>query len=209
MRIEELLSEEKIGDYFNRLVKSHGIQALGSGAYARVFQHPVYKNVVVKVYKATDKQYIKYVNWALKNQSNPWVPKIIEQVEYKSKDGNLNLVFMQKLKPFADTREAANAMMRAAYKANPKLSKDEQDDLTDIIFEALSYGDLYPWIDFVTDTQLAKKDKHFGKLWNDFIMKNQKAFDLHEGNMMYRVEDGQVVITDPLGSQPTSWVSDI
>ncbi len=208
MKIRDLIAEESMKDYFNRLAKEHGIKALGSGAFGRVFQHPMYKNVVTKVYKASDRDYARYVKWAMAHQSNPWVPKIIEQVKYESKDGNMNILFMQKMKSFRDASEAAHSMMRMVKKVNPDMDKGDYDHLLEIIYDGVESGDFEAWKDFVFESEIMD-DKHFAQLWGGFIRPNQARFDIHDGNMMYRPEDGQVVITDPVAGFPTEWVSDM
>jgi hypothetical protein len=198
MLVGELLQEVKLKTYLSALVDKHGIKKLGGGAFSQVFQHPVYKNVVVKVYKASDTVYKKYVAWCLKNQSNPYVPKIIEQNEYKSPKGDAyNIVFMQKMRPASV--KTFKAQLRAAM---PKAKDIEFEDL-DIAIDDYDMVGMYE--------ELNRLIPLFGNndlksIWGHIRSYGKAKFDLHPGNVMMR--DGQLVLTDPVALDPTNRVDE-
>lgn len=192
------LSEEKIGDYFKRIVKEKGIKKLGAGAFARVFQHPEFKNVVVKVYVDKDVAYKKYLKWCLRNQNNPFVPKVIEEVKYNSDAGDAyNILFLEKLHKFNSEEQLTLALSKAF-----DLGKgDEREKNFDELGEAVSTwdnpGELYNVLEkFVSAGR--SKSKDFERLWAHIKTYGYDAFDLHAGNAMRR--GSQIVITDPVAS---------
>lgn len=56
------------------LMSKHGFKLLGSGKYASVFGNPKYA-YVLKVFMK-DSAYLKWIEFAQKNKSNPYVPKV-------------------------------------------------------------------------------------------------------------------------------------
>ncbi len=117
MKLQDIVTEERLDDYIKRLTKTLRIKKLGSGYYSSVFQHPVYHNVVVKLCRKQDPKTIFYLREGAKNPGNPWFPKIvgIHKVTFHDEDldpsfiemdkhgDGLNyithIIFMQKLRP--------------------------------------------------------------------------------------------------------------
>jgi hypothetical protein len=195
------LTEEALKPYLDRLVSKEGIQKLGGGAFSQVFQHPHYGNVVVKVYTDKDAVYKKYVSWCMKHQSNPYVPKIIEQVTYKSPETKekYNIIFLQKMTPIKTVQKLISLLVKAL-----KLNTAAAEDLpfmTAFGLEGKEKDDFKLIDKYVRKGQA---DKDFTEVWNHIRTYGPDKFDLHFGNVMLR--DGQLVLTDPVANDPTSRV---
>ena len=193
--------EEKLSDYLRRLVDALNIKKLGSGAYSNVFQHPHYSNVVVKVYTARDKKYARYVKWCLAHQSNPYVPQIIGQTEYVSpisrgKESKYNILFMQKMEPVSEA-----AFARLLSKSFTKLTSEDRELLKDVI-DSYDMEELFDRLNSFVKRGVA--DSSFVEIWNHVKTYGRQNFDLHHGNVMKR--GTQLVVTDPVASEPTSRV---
>ena len=203
MRVQELLQEVKLETYLTRLVKKHGIQKLGGGAFSQVFQHPEFKNVVVKVYTAKDTVYKRYLSWCLKHQSDPYVPKIIKQVEYKSPSGEAyNIVFMQKMTPVKSRIKFARSMA-SLFKLNTRALED-----LDLVRSLGMWGEQEEDFEVIDDLVSAgKADKDFTEVWRHIRTYGKSKFDMHPGNVMFR--GNQLVLTDPVANDPTSRIDEI
>jgi hypothetical protein len=194
------LTEEALKSYLDRLVSKEGIQKLGGGAFSQVFQHPEYGNVVVKVYTDKDAVYRKYVSWCLKNQSNPYVPKIVEQVKYKSPETGekYNIIFLQKMTPIKTHKKVLLLLARA-------MNVDEFDEVDlDDVYE-IGAGSGKKFYDLMNQLVTNKDaDPDFVKVWKFIASFGADKLDLHPENVMLR--DGHLVLTDPVASEPTSRV---
>lgn len=117
MKLQDIVTEERLDDYIKRLTKTLRIKKLGAGYYSSVFQHPVYHNVVVKLCRKQDPKTIVYLREGAKKPNNPWFPKIvgIHKVTFHDEDLDpsfiemdkhgdgmnyiTHIIFMQKLRP--------------------------------------------------------------------------------------------------------------
>lgn len=117
MIVQELLAEEKVDTYLNRLTKTLRIKRLGAGYFSSVFQHPVYPNVSVKVTRKADPRAMTWVKESMRHPHNPWYPRIIgvhkvhfhsDEVRQADIDDDLDnlmalegrhIIFMEKLRP--------------------------------------------------------------------------------------------------------------
>lgn len=193
------LSEEALAAYLNRLTSKEGIKKLGGGAYSQVFQHPHYGNVVVKVYTDRDTVFKKYAAWCMKHQSNPYVPKIIEQVKYKSPETGekYNIIFIQKMSPIKTSGKLVSLLVKAL-----QLDTKSAEDLPFM----MAFGETgkeqedFKMID--KSIKSGKGDKDFREVWAHIRTYGPGKFDLHPGNVMLR--DGQLVLTDPVANDPGS-----
>lgn len=200
MKAAELLAEEKLADYFKRLVKKHGIKKLGGGAFSQVFQHPQFHNVAVKVYRNKDTVYRRYLAWCMKNQSNPFVPKIIEQVQFTGTSDPYNIVFMQKMEPVG-TNRFVNEVAKALG-----LTFIEREDLYDVYEDNLGSGrEFYRFMKQAAQSDRCNPD--FARLWAHVASYGVDVVDFHAGNAMMRGR--QLVVTDPVALDPTSWVAGV
>lgn len=204
---KEALAEEALKPYLDRLVSKEGIKKLGGGAFSQVFQHPHYGNVVVKVYTDKDTVYKRYVAWCMKHQSNPYVPKIVEQVSYKSPDTKekYNIVFLQKMTPVNTVGKLISLLVKAL-----QLDTRAAEDLPFMTafgqaVDAKGMFDDYKLIDKYV--KLGRADKDFTEVWKHIRTYGADKFDLHKGNVMLR--DGHLVLTDPVANDPTARVDEL
>jgi hypothetical protein len=205
MRASEFLLEAKKKyeiwrDYLSRLM-SMRIHQLGQGAYAHVFQHPVYNNIAVKAFKP-DAFYIEYIDWIFKNPNNRYTPqfvagpdgKIIHTVRIIDENGAnvpMNFVFMKKY-----------------LKAN-RVQLIQQFQIWDKIAGLPSrpgnYGNVGGfsaggnWAKWANSPQLRQQDPDAWALTNYFAQ-NHNNLDLHQFNYMWDETSQNIVFTDPFAS---------
>lgn len=186
MKLREMLVEETLSAYSDRLVKTLNIKRLGSGAYAHVFQHPHYSNVVVKVFQGKDKVYKKYLKWVMAHQSNAYVPQIIEAVPYKVPGGeSYTIVFMEKMTPMSTLKFRRWLRDVCGQDAVQAHHDYDWDDLLEEMDSAI----------------LLSNDHDLREVWGCIRSFGAKHMDLHSGNVMLR--GTQLVFTDPVGATPT------
>jgi len=205
MKVFELIQEETLDQYTDKLVKSLNIKKLGTGVYASVFQHPVYHNVAVKVVEY-DPEYMQFAKFCEKNPNNEWLPKIvsIHKVDVDDKflrDGgtvSAHIIFFQKLRP-ATKKEIKAAVQRVLKTVPPKYF--DQGGQDDPLFD-----------DMIDYTDFQELDEHWGRIasktTDDDVRVVAKYFanlngvDLHDKNVMMRDDKGraQLVFTDPVAS---------
>lgn len=202
MRTSELF-EERLVDYVKRLISKENVKKLGAGAYAAVFQHPEFKNMVVKVFTSADKNYASYLKWTLAHQSNKWVPKIVDVVPIKSETGDeYTIVFMKKLTPATDEMiDQANKKLFQKLLARygtrfdderllPAQRKNSRIDLT----EPTSFAAAMPFV--------KEQDPDLYDFLKFLKAGNHGNADLHADNVMF--DGDQLVFTDPIGASPDS-----
>jgi hypothetical protein len=207
MKVQELLAEESLRDYLIRLVDKEGITKLGGGAFSQVFQHPQFHNVVTKVYTAKDRKYATYATWCQANQSNPYVPQIIEQLPFTHGKQKYIILFMEKMTPLKNEAQLFRAWVRAL-----KLPKDGPHN-EEILEHFSNYvedsdsGELAKGVKLAFE--LGYGDANLVKIWNHILTYGVKNIDLHEGNMMLRGR--QLVFTDPVAGHPDykNWIGKI
>lgn len=186
MKVAELfLAEETLKDYSERLISTLNIKKLGSGAYAHVFQHPAFRNVVAKVFTNKDATHRKYLTWCMQNQNNKYVPQIISMVPVKSEtDDKYNIVFMQKMSKVSSNR-FGNWL-------GDYFGEDAEDAYEDEDWEEI-YRLMNNGIRF-------SKDADLKSIWAHIKSYGANRFDLHADNVMLRGQ--QIVFSDPVGSAP-------
>jgi hypothetical protein len=202
VKSKQILTEESLKSYFERLISKHKIQKLGGGAFSKVFQHPLYGNVVVKVYTNKDAVYKKYVKWCLKNQHNPYVPRIIEQVKYTSPEtgDKYNIIFLEKMQPISSGVKLISLLIKALG-----LDRRSVNDSRIIYFMGRNAFTAKPVIDRCVKD--GRGDKYFRQIWEHIRSYGADKFDLHHGNAMLR--DGQLVLTDPVANRPSTRVDEL
>jgi hypothetical protein len=200
MRIVELLQEEELWDYKERLKDIEKMKSLGDGAYGEVFQHPRFSNVVVKVFDhKTDTSYKKFLRWAQQHQNNPYIPKIIEVHllrTVRNEESAIGIVFMKKLKPCPRSvynrlyNDAASALMSSReYRTDPDIRRSVDRLLQK--HEDFQHWPRFAWSLLGRHT----KDKYFKEFCD--LMSTSAGGDLHDENIMVDT-NGQIVFTDPL-----------
>lgn len=205
MKVFELIQEETLEQYTDKLVKSLNVKTLGNGTYASVFQHPVYHNVAVKVVQ-DDPAYMYFAKFCMKNSNNEWLPKIVSihkvVVDNKYKTGKgtaeAHIIFFQKLRP-ATTKEIKVAVQRVLKTIPPQYF--DQGGQDDPLFDDM--------IDFTDFQELDEHWRHIANKTTDEDVRvvakyfaNLNGVDLHDKNVMMRDDKGraQLVFTDPVAS---------
>lgn len=185
---------------YKTFLRQKKIKKLGEGAYAFVYQHPTFSNVVVKVAdmyadRLEDDPYLTYVKTAIRLKENTFVPKIyaVSVFEYykqsrKStifeckKPEMFSITFMEKLYPLTHFKSAK--FCKQAYKDNGICDIEDFEDHRYIISKNTK------------NRQLKTVLKELRKLFSKY------AFDLHGDNVMWRISPElpypQLVVTDPI-----------
>lgn len=157
---------------FTQYLEQHGFKKLGQGTFAATYESPRYP-YVFKIFN-NDSAYKTYLDYVLKNQNNPNVPKI--KGTYIKINNDTYAVRMEKLKVgkfWWGDNEVIDAL--DTYNHHRPLSPEAEELLK------TKYPGIYK---VITDLTKISKDRH--------------SFDLYTGNdnVMWR---GDVpVITDPL-----------
>ena len=146
----------------------HGFNKVGSGSFGIVYEKPGYP-WLFKIFHI-DPAYLEFLKWAIKNQSNPYIPKIKGKILKINND--TFAVRMEKLQRFNDT-------------GNEKL---------ELFYNKLLDLGYFGFTDEVRDWF----DRNFPGFSDiiDALKKSKFKIDIHTGNIMMR---GEVpVIIDPL-----------
>lgn len=175
---------EKYKDYIKRILKTN--KKLGEGAFANVFQHPVYHNVVVKIFK-NDLGYLKYLNeFVIPNQQNRYVPKLIsdDNGNFIHSFGPIKIVFMKKYR--------VQNLNVNIHKYLRKIKRKYFSSISDIEFAAF-------WISLVAQNKgiISKEDPDLVNI-SKFFIKNAGALDLHDRNIAWDPELRNPIFTDPM-----------
>lgn len=146
-----------------------GFDYISQGIYGATFVHPNYP-WVFKIF-THDQHYQWYLNYAINNQSNPYVPKI--RGKYIAIDPKTYLVRIEKLQ---------------------EVDQNTYEAFDDLIW-ALRFEINNP------QAQQIISDRHpsLRKIIEDLLVYTKSSgarFDIHEGNVMLR--GSQLVITDPI-----------
>lgn len=157
-------------------MEKYGLTRLGRGNYASVYGNDNYP-YVIKVYQR-DSAFNRWLDFCLKNQDNPYVPKIKSKpkpIRTDSDRENLPVVYflkLEKLEPLKG-RSESYSLLRIdfdIYRRSPEMyrRKAEQGD--------------------------SDYDKNLPDIF-DYFEKNLRLLDIHRGNVMLR--GNQLVIVDP------------
>lgn len=180
---------EPITKYSMRLRKKHKAKELGAGAYATVYQHPKYKTVAVKVSEEGN-HILKYIEWALQHQDNPYVPKVYGVRRFVNRGNNEYFVlFLEKLKDYSRLRNTTKASILRRHVGD---FMDQQDKIEDFFWEI-------PTKHIITRLRKMKSPSpQVAYLLQALeFFHRRRAYDLHDGNVMLRGKY-QIVFTDPL-----------
>lgn len=196
MPIANRIVAERSWDYRDRL-KSLGIKRLGRGSNAEVFQHPKYKDIVVKVYQKTDRDKGEYwLKWCMKHQSNPYVPRLykigkLKNLEIDEEDEGYvlshHIAFMEKL------QKATKSEIDKMFKTGGALGSVVRFHKWgwDFADEFMEEPDWSP----ITDPHLLEVLK---VIYSKSIGEDDwESVDMIVSNFMKR-PNGRVVFTDPL-----------
>lgn len=171
------VTAETYQEYVWRLMDLGHVR-IGQGSFAVVFDHPQFKNIVVKVVKK-DNAYLKFAKFAHSRKRNPWLPNIasIQQADLEDAPGAF-LVFMEKLNPVSySSAQAFKFKLAANFKLVPT---DKTSWFTKQSWQAIAEG---------------TKDKHFKEVAVYFAY-NHSNLDLLYTNLLRR--GPQLVFNDPM-----------
>ena len=149
------------------LFSKYGFINVGDGKYGTVFVHTRY-SYAVKVFMK-DTAYLKFVQFCMKNQSNPFLPKIRGKVV--KINNNFMAIRIEKLQEFSYSDRAC--------KEFHDMCRDPEDFLDG-------------YFNFIT---IHNDDKNAQSICK-FLVDNKKLVDIHYGNIMRR--NNHPVLTDPL-----------
>lgn len=214
MLLKELLGVKKYANHssseIEALLKKGGeFVPIGKGVHASAF---LYNNKVYKFWVA-DRAYEKFIDYVMKNQDNPWLPKLHSGIKTMPP-------FFKHYKDVKDVKwikmEKLEKLTGHLIRLNNGNSKDDGHDddsefsemasVTDIINLSTCYVDptilLKSFPDSIESLRVKFKlhvtDKHtlkYLKILHD-LNKFKMWFDLHEENLMSR--GNQMVLIDPL-----------
>jgi hypothetical protein len=208
--IDEAKNPEYNRDYLARL-KNLGIETLGRGLHAEVFQHPTMPDVVVKMFDATDRAYMHWLRTIVRIQNNKYVPKIIPTVNGKfvhrylrhgssastiptSTAHKYYFIFMRRYDPIS--REQIAEFSDYIVSTMPEVRGVHAMRLRDSIKQYQyipKYAESWKLIaDYSTDPELRQIAEILYKADNNYVI------DLHEGNIMWDSKLKTVIFTDPL-----------
>lgn len=164
------------------LKKFKGYKHLAEGAFSTVYAKPG-SNRVLKIAR-DDCGYLAFLKFAVKNQKNPFVPKIFSVEIIKGYGFKLIVVLMEKLK-----RVRSSTKLEAISSAFRRYIRDE--------YSYYTFGETKAFL----ETTKWMNDKSFKFLDQVGAMirratSNGHDTDLHDGNVMQR--GGVLVVTDPL-----------
>lgn len=175
----------------------HQTAVLGRGAYGAVYKTSNPERVN-KMTDATTKRdiYLHYIlqTSKMRNDANPYVPKVFSVKYFNSESGRYAKVAMERLIPL---RKATDDQLRHAF------SQMTGGKLRDIAYEMFGEDTI---VDLIKDYILTGRgtlDPRLKKVLN-LIRKMRDSsmvtvgYDIKEDNMMLRPSDSSLVITDPL-----------
>ena len=195
------------------------LEYIGSGAFAQVYGH---KNRPASAFKVgigdTDYTYLQYIAKASQNErwkSNPYLPRVHSQKNYKDQGGGAAYVVeLEKLEPFMDIeQEEVEAIIDKAFHSLPKdkylNDLPRQYDVVKALQRAAAGRS--DAIKNIKDKQLLQAIAIIGNIGKSQITIGKKTgpdarlnaaqyLDIHTSNVMIRRTPvgAQLVITDPL-----------
>ncbi len=187
-KIKTIKTDVTIKQYTRKL-KASGFKQIGMGCFATVYLHPG-KNRVYKVGKldcddAGEWAYLSFVKKVLRNNNNPWFPKIYSVKIFKTKASKDHYAhFDENEMFFVVSMERLNEI---------KGSDDKSEMLEKLIQFHTVFGSIFK------GTMPDKNIKHFVGAMRvlNSLERNGHELDIHNANIMTR-KNGQVVITDPV-----------
>lgn len=184
-------------DFVREYTQAHNLKFLDSGAFGSVYtyrgsQHRrrVVKAIILQTKDADDDGYLAYFKQViLKQQDNPFVPRIYNVEVYKVTDelGSEHLVYFIEMERLR--RAKAPTLKRLLKKVFPY-----NDGGRGQFDPVLDYDDLI-------EAVAASRNKHFRRLSRHLLrLIDRFENDLHLGNVMLRRKGRghQLVITDPI-----------
>lgn len=183
----------------DRVLEPYGFSSLGEGAFAHVYYHPNL-DYVLKVFNRLDYGYLTFLRYAMANQGNPALPKIIGQPKKLSTDKKSDpelraladwyFVRMERLEPL-DISPASEFFGGMIQFVNKVVLRRTTSDDPKLMVTAETLKRIQTWeAGFPELAQVMRDLEELTERGGEF------GFDLHEGNLMKR--GNQIVVTDPL-----------
>jgi hypothetical protein len=153
----------------SKQLKELGWKRIGSGAFARVYEHPNYP-LVLKIFSSKDSCYIKFLKYVEQHSTNPFLPKVRGKLLKLNND--YYAVRLEKLQP---------------------LDISEWEDVYDeMIYELINESGY----DFDLAIRKYPKHRNFLNTLRDISDSLNCRLDIHRYNFMKRGK--QTVIIDPV-----------
>lgn len=182
-------------------LRSKNFQQKGSGQFSAAFVHPGYKRIV-KISKKQDECWLRFAHWTLRMTSHPNVP-YIDWVRKYGEDDKFFIAVVEKLAPF--NRQAIMNTVDVPGLAYLYLREDwfQGDEKIErrLIKEGVIYNENAA---YTPQLRLYLRNAKSGKRFINVIRSSKKfargkcAYDMHDGNLMYRPSDRRLVVIDPL-----------
>jgi len=182
-------------------LRSKNFQQKGSGQFSAAFVHPGYKRIV-KISKKQDECWLRFAHWTLKMTSHPNVP-YIDWVRVYGENDKFFIAVVEKLTPFnknaiantVDIPGLAYLYLKEDWFQNDHNIEDR------LIKEGVIYNEDALWVPQIRRyLQNIKSGKRFINVLRSSkgFAKGKCAYDMHDGNLMYRPSDRRLVVIDPL-----------
>lgn len=182
-------------------LRSKNFQQKGSGQFSAAFVHPGYKRIV-KISKKQDECWLRFAHWTLKMTSHPNVP-YIDWVRVYGENDKFFIAVVEKLAPFnknaiantVDIPGLAYLYLKEDWFQNDHNIEDR------LIKEGVIYNEDALWVPQIRRyLQNTKSGKRFINVLRSSkgFAKGKCAYDMHDGNLMYRPSDRRLVVIDPL-----------
>lgn len=200
-------------------LRSKNFEQKGSGQFGAAFVHPGYKRIV-KISKKQDECWLRFAYWTLKMTSHPNVP-YIDWVRVYGENDKFFIAVIEKLAPF--NRQAIMNTVDITGLAYLFAYEDWFYDDKNIIKRLVNEGIIdeekverkYPGARRISQRKINNevyrpqvkkwlKTASGGKRFVNIIKSSQRfakgkcAYDMHDGNLMYRPSDRRLVVIDPL-----------
>ena len=180
--------DHKSSDSVIQWAKRHGFKRIGYGAYTETYSNPDY-DFVIKINVSPDPAAYKFYSMILHTKSK-YFPKILKLSSYVDNNGNfLFIVSIEKLHPLTrDTWKKSNKNGRGFTNW---LAMQPSAYLT-------IYNITYKKLGKVWETNNVMEVKKFNSIIS--ATSGFAELDLHEDNLMIRLPDGDIVLSDPVAS---------
>ncbi len=180
---------------------SKNFEKKGSGQFSVALVHPGYKRIV-KISKKQDECWLRFAHWTLRMTSHPNVP-YISWVRKYGEDDKFFIAVVEKLAPF--NRQAIMNTVDVVGLAYLYLREDWFKDDKQIERRLIKEGVIYNEdASYTKQLQRYIRNANRGKRFINVIRSSKKfaqgkcAYDMHDGNLMYRPSDRRLVVIDPL-----------
>ena len=186
-----------------RWLESKNFQRKGSGQFSSAFVHPGY-NRIVKISKKQDECWLKFAYWTLKQTSNPSVP-YIDWIRVYGEGDKFFIAVVEKLAPF--NRNAIMNTVDLPGLAYLYLKEDWFEDDANIRRRFEKEGILRKGISRNVERRTLNnyiRNAKGGKRFLNAVQSSKRfatgkcAYDMHDGNLMYRQKDRRLVVIDLL-----------